>query len=73
LNALEQRLWDALEPRGFAREERTYRPHVTLARRARAVEEAVDPVVWHASEIALAESLPVPRGVHYEILERWPL
>jgi 2'-5' RNA ligase len=73
LNALEQRLWEALEPHGFEREERIYRPHVTLARRARAVEAAVDPVVWHAEDVVLAESLSVPRGVHYEVLERWPL
>jgi RNA 2',3'-cyclic 3'-phosphodiesterase len=73
LNALEQDLWTALEERGFRREERIYRPHLTLARRAREVEEAVEPVQWRVKELALVESLPDGRNVHYEVLERWPL
>ena len=73
LNALESELWTRLEPRGFVREERIYRPHLTLARRARPVEEDVDPVTWPVTELALVESLPDGRNVHYEVLERWPL
>lgn len=73
LNELHERLAVALEERGFEREQRIYRPHVTLARRARAVDETVDAIVWPVRDVVLAESLPVPRGVHYEILERWPL
>lgn len=73
LNALEHELWKRLARRGFAPEERIYRPHVTLARRARPVEEAVDPVSWRVTELALVESLPDGRNVHYEVLERWPL
>jgi 2'-5' RNA ligase len=73
LDDLEQRLWAALEERGFAREPRIYRPHLTLARRARPVEEEVDPVSWHVGELVLAESLPAGKNVHYEVLERWPL
>ena len=55
--------------RGFIREERIYRPHVTLARRARPVEAEVEPVEWHVAELALVESLPDGRNVHYEVLE----
>ena len=73
LNTLEHDLWTALEERGFRREERIYRPHVTLARRARAVEETVDPVHWRVTELALVESLPDGRNVHYEVVQRWPL
>ena len=73
LNELERRLWDALGQLGFAREPRIYRPHLTLARRARPVEEAVDPVQWHVAELALVESLPDGRNIHYEVLESWPL
>jgi 2'-5' RNA ligase len=73
LNALETELWARLEQRGFEPEERIYRPHLTLARRARAVEEAVDPVTWRVTDLALVESLPHGRNVHYEVLERWPL
>jgi 2'-5' RNA ligase len=73
LGELERSLWAALEERGFDVEERLYRPHVTLARRARPVDEAVEPVEWHVSELVLVESLPDGRAVHYEVLERWPL
>jgi 2'-5' RNA ligase len=73
LNALERELWTRLEQRGFETEQRIYRPHVTLARRARPVDEAVDPVTWRVTDLALVESLPDGRNVHYEVLERWPL
>ena len=74
LAALEQRLWAALEERGFIREEREYRPHVTLARRGRrAVESQVEPIPWRVEELALVESLPDGRNVHYEVLQTWPL
>jgi len=73
LTELERRLWDDLQGQGFVREERTYRPHVTLARRARPVTAEVPPVAWHVSELALVESLPDGRNVYYEVLETWPL
>ena len=62
LGELEARLWDGLAERGFRTEERIYRPHVTLARRARAIEEVVESVRWPVRELALVESL-----------ETWPL
>jgi len=73
LTELERRLWDALTAKGFIREERIYRPHVTLARRARPVEAEIAPVQWPVSELALVESLPAGRNVHYEPLRSWPL
>jgi 2'-5' RNA ligase len=73
LGDLERLLWDALEARGFVREPRIYRPHVTLARRARAVTDAVDGVPWHVESLALVESLPDGRNVHYEVLQTWSL
>lgn len=73
LGELEARLWDGLAERGFRTEERIYRPHVTLARRARAIEEVVVPVRWPVRELALVESLPYGKNVHYEVLETWPL
>ena len=53
LGDLEGHLWDALGNSGFHAEERVYRPHVTLARRARAIEGAVEGVRWAVSELAL--------------------
>jgi len=73
LAELELRLWDALEAKGFSREPRIYRPHLTLARRARPVEAEVEPVEWPVDELALVESLPDRRNVHYEVLRTWPL
>lgn len=73
LTALEQRLWDGLERHGFEREPRIYLPHVTLARKARAVDEPIAPIRWRAERLTLVESLPLPRNVHYEPLRDWPL
>ena len=73
LGELEGRLWDALIERGFRGEERVYLPHVTLARRARPVETTVEPVSFAVADLALVESFPDGRNVHYEVLERWPL
>jgi len=70
---LERRLWEALAAKGFIREERIYRPHVTLARRARVVDEEIVRVEWPVAELALVESLPDGRNVHYEPLRSWPL
>jgi 2'-5' RNA ligase len=73
LGELEARLWRALVERGFRAAERVYRPHVTLARRARSVESAVEPVSFSVRDLALVESFPDGRNVHYEVLERWAL
>ncbi len=73
LAELEGNLWDALIERGFHGEDRIYRPHVTLARRARAVEATLEPVTWAVRDLALVESFPDRHNVHYEVLERWPL
>ena len=73
LGELEATLWDELDGRGFVAEERVYRPHVTLARRAKPVEIEVAPVVWPVRELALVESFPDGRNVHYEVVQTWPL
>ena len=73
LGELEATLWDALAARGFRPEDRVYRPHVTLARRARPLDGAVAPIRWPVRDLALVESFPDARNVHYEVLERWPL
>jgi 2'-5' RNA ligase len=70
---LETQLWDRLVERGFQGEERIYRPHVTLARRARPVDTPVTPINWAVHELALVESFPAGRNVHYEVLHRWPV
>ena len=71
LLSLERRLWDALVAVGFERERRPYRAHVTLARKARSVEQSINPVVWPVSELALVESRPGARHSVYEVLRVW--
>ena len=73
LGELEAELSERLAEQGFRFEDRIYRPHVTLARRARPIEAQVEPVRWRVEELALVESFPDGRNVHYEVLERWPL
>jgi 2'-5' RNA ligase len=74
LTRLEQLLWEGLTDRGFEREARIFRPHMTLARKSRNVDADVDPVVWPVTELVLLESAPAPRGgSHYRPLGRWPL
>jgi 2'-5' RNA ligase len=73
LEELEARLWDKLAALGFEAEDRIYRPHVTLARRARPVAAEVEAVRWRVEDLALVESFPERRSVHYEVVERWPL
>ena len=68
---LERRLWDALVAVGFERERRPYRAHVTLARKARPVERAVNPVIWPVSELALVQARPGARHSVYEVLRVW--
>jgi 2'-5' RNA ligase len=73
----------AMEPIGFAREERAFRPHLTLARfrepRAQpALQTAVsqqgeqDVGDFEASEFFLFESRLSPQGAEYRKVERFP-
>lgn len=73
LGALERALWQRLGALGFRREARPFVPHLTLCRKARAVEDRVRPVVWGVARFALVESVPDDRGVRYEPRAFWPL
>jgi len=55
-------------------EQRPYRAHITLARKAkRRPQLNFTPVVINADSFALVESKSSERGVIYEVLECWPL
>lgn len=73
LLALEQGLWQALEPLGFQREPRLFRPHVTLARRARGVDEEIRAIRWPVDALALVESTPDGDSTAYQVVHTWPL
>ena len=78
--AIVGRLWAGLEPLGFVREARPWRPHLTLARRVRwpppenlafaALETQGDEPAWR---LALVESSAHPDGARYRPLADWPL
>jgi 2'-5' RNA ligase len=74
------RLWRALEPLGIEREQRPWRPHLTLVRRVRrtppenlalaAVESSPDGPAWR---LALVESTAHSDGSRYRAIAEWPL
>jgi 2'-5' RNA ligase len=72
LRGLHGRIGIALAEIGLKTEDRAYRPHVTLARRAAgATPPAQAPdIMWHARDgFVLVRTLPGGRG--YELLERF--
>jgi 2'-5' RNA ligase len=64
-----------LSQRGFATEQRAYRPHLTLARRARPPPEfpEPEPLTWSATEFVLVESTSGTQGSIYTVLANWQL
>jgi 2'-5' RNA ligase len=76
------RLWGRIVPLGFEREQRPWRPHLTLVRRVRRlppdgpalrigrIPAAAEPAPWG---LALVESVTHPDGPHYQPLAEWPL
>jgi 2'-5' RNA ligase len=68
-------LRDELGQRGFAMEQRAYRPHLTLARRVRSPPAlpAPDPLCWPATGFVLVESISGPQGSIYTVLADWRL
>jgi RNA 2',3'-cyclic 3'-phosphodiesterase len=63
-----------LKGRGFRVDSRSFRPHVTLARKVVAPPPPARPasVVWRITELALVESVAAPGGSRYTPLARWP-
>ncbi len=66
---------DWLRGAGFALEERSYRPHVTLVRKAQCVPltEAIEPIIWRAEDFVLVRSVLDQDGSRYQAIGRWPL
>ena len=61
-----------LEQCSLIMEDRIYKPHITLARKARRlIDINVQPIEWQVQSFCLVESLSTPRGVHYQVLQRW--
>ena len=78
LPALAAELRTALRARSLPADERPYRPHVTLCRKARApvalhAPATVAGIDWEAPEFVLAESADDTGRSIYRIVDRWPL
>jgi 2'-5' RNA ligase len=73
LDALHQRLGQALRALGLPVEARPWRPHVTLARHARGATApaGLQPVRWRVSAYRLVESVPGPGG-GYRTVRAYP-
>jgi 2'-5' RNA ligase len=71
ITALQQELVAA----GFLIENREFNPHVTLLRHVGHILEsqAITPIMWWVDSFVLVESVMTDQGVHYKILQRWPL
>ena len=74
LTALHEALAGTLRGEGFPLEARTFRPHVTLARRCTrpADRREVAPLSWVADRLALVVSTPEPGGSRYRTIASWP-
>ncbi len=73
LLGLESWLWGRLGDLGIQRERRTYRPHMTLARRVDYGGGELTPVRWPVREFVLVESLLGPPHSTYTVVKSWPL
>ncbi len=73
LNQLVGNLQQGLSACGFQPEQRIYKPHVTLVRKARPVENPKlnTPIIWRPREFVLAGSRSDTNPPRYRILERW--
>jgi len=80
LLALAEQVMAAMQAIGFAREDRPYSPHITLARTRDRLRLAPSPKVdpafhqsFHATEFRLYQSLTLPGGAQYQVLRSFPL
>ena len=74
LKDLHQALKHISHDLGFHTEERPYKPHVSLLRKAKTQpEQAIKPIPWKVDRYCLIESKLKDNGVQYEILEEFQL
>ncbi len=64
-------MWENLAALGFERESRAYRPHLTLARRARGVSAEIRAIKWQVRELSLLESVQTNGRVEYLPVQTW--
>ena len=75
LQALYRDLGEALSACDYQLEHRPYAPHITLMRKLLKPGGmmAPQPITWSVEEFVLVESVPVPQGVEYRVIQHYPL
>jgi len=60
------------EELGIQTDERPFKPHITLVKKATKLTPLeFDPINWHSSSFCLVESVNCPNGIEYRIVEEW--
>jgi len=72
---LHKKLGKSLSACGYAPEARTFKPHITLARKVKVLKEKtkIKPLIWQVNRFALIESIASDRGVLYKPLKVYSL
>jgi len=72
---LHQNLGQKIAQCAFEPEMRAYAPHVTVARKIIEAPASIpfEPVHWQVNRFVLVESISIPGGVRYEVVESYPL
>ncbi len=76
LDALHETLWSHLHTMGWKREAATFRPHVSLLRRAGPGDVTTlrqPPLIWTPQRCVLVASQPRDSGSYYKVLASMPL
>ncbi len=74
VSALVEQLSRAAASLGIEVDNRPFKPHVTLLRKALfspLLDQILEPIVWNADDFCLAESRSTPPGVEYRVIKRW--
>lgn len=73
MSDLYRQLAEVLLPCGYQAETRPFSPHVTLMRKLREPGEfvPVEPIIWPMRSFALIESVSIPGGVMYQVVENY--
>ena len=72
---LHAQLGDVIQHCDFMPEQRSYNPHVTMARKILSAprHDEIEPINWSVSDFVLVQSVPVEGGVKYRVKQRYIL
>jgi 2'-5' RNA ligase len=75
LHDLQNNLGQHLQICGYTPESRPYSPHLTVARKIFEAPGSIslEPICWQVNRYVLVNSISIPEGVRYEVVESYPL